>query len=133
MAFSSSVPRFLAPRLAHLPSPVLIRRTLPSIGSTSSARHASSSPSDPNKPRVLEKPAKFVPPSHGQRLRNATPKHYGRDLNAEEKALQKKKQYPHMMPPEGSTMYKFLTSKWLHVWISLVRYKFLPVRIDQSG
>jgi hypothetical protein len=26
-----------------------------------------------------------------------------------------------MFPPEGTVMHKFLTSKWIHVWIAMVR------------
>ena len=82
-----------------------------------SIRHASTTP--PPKPRVLAQPDKFRPPSHPSRLRSKTPRYqYGPELTAEQKT---KKQYPHMMPPEGSFMHWFLTNRTIHLWISLVR------------
>lgn len=80
-------------------------------------RHASTTP--PPKPRVLAQPDKFRPPSHPSRLRDKTPRYqYGPDLTQEQKT---KKQYPHMMPPEGSFMHWFLTNRTIHLFISLVR------------
>lgn len=77
-------------------------------------RHASTAPP---KPRVLEKPDRFNPPSHGARLpRRQQPKAYpGAPLTSE----QQKKRYPNMMPAEGSWMFSFLTNRLLHVWITL--------------
>ncbi|EME50322.1 hypothetical protein DOTSEDRAFT_165466 [Dothistroma septosporum NZE10] len=80
-----------------------------------SVRHASTTP--PPKPRVLAQPDKFRPPSHPSRLRSKTPRYqYGPELTQEQKT---KKQYPHMMPPEGSFMHWFLTNRTIHLWISL--------------
>ena len=82
-------------------------------------RHASSTSS--SKPRTLEKPAKFNPPSHPARLNRSPPRQYpGPPLSAPELEAQKTKQYPHMMPPEGSFMRWFLTNRSIHVWITLV-------------
>lgn len=92
-------------------------RLLPSV------RYASTTP--PPKPRVLEKPDKFRPPSHPSRLRSKPKYQYGPDLSQE----QKTKRYPHMMPPEGTFLHWFLTNRSIHVWISMVRYIiFLCIR-----
>jgi hypothetical protein len=49
------------------------------------------------------------------------PRNYpGPKLSAEELAEKKTRKYPHMFPPEGTVMYKFLTSRGIHVWISMV-------------
>ncbi|KAF2223113.1 hypothetical protein BDZ85DRAFT_312796 [Elsinoe ampelina] len=73
----------------------------------------------PIKARVLEQPDKFRPPSHPARLRTAKPAYPGPPLSRKEREVQKTKQYPHMMPPEGSFMHKFLTSRALHTGITL--------------
>ncbi|KAF2214651.1 hypothetical protein CERZMDRAFT_95043 [Cercospora zeae-maydis SCOH1-5] len=78
-------------------------------------RYASSEKPMPPKPRVLEKPDKFRPPSHPSRLRSKTRYTYGPDLTP----AQKTKRYPHMMPPEGTFMHWFLTNRIIHLWISL--------------
>ncbi|KAJ5905766.1 uncharacterized protein N7473_002682 [Penicillium subrubescens] len=79
-----------------------------------------------DKSRILSQPDKFRPPSHPQRLVNPArtapsgqPVNYGRALSAEERAEQDKKQYPNMFPPEGTVMFKFLTSRWIHIWIAM--------------
>lgn len=80
-------------------------------------RHASSTP--PPKPRLLEKPDRFNPPSHPSRLRS---KHrsYGAPLPEHERRAQKTRSYPHMMPAEGTFTHWFLTNKSIHLWISIV-------------
>lgn len=70
-------------------------------------------------PQVLEKPKKFNPPSHGTRLRNPSPRYYGPQLTTEELAMQKRKKYPNMMPPEGTFIHWFLHNKLIHLWLSL--------------
>lgn len=91
-----------------------------------------------DKSRILSQPDKFRPPSHSQRLVNPArtapsgqPVNYGRALSAEERAEQDKKQYPNMFPPEGTVMFKFLTSRWIHIWIAMVRWhpRFLHIHI----
>ncbi|KAJ5513191.1 hypothetical protein N7463_002743 [Penicillium fimorum] len=80
-----------------------------------------------SKPRVLAKPDRFRPPSHPQRLttpslRNVPagqPFEYGPRTTEKERVQQNKTQYPGMFPPEGTVMFKFLTSKWIHIWIAL--------------
>jgi hypothetical protein len=89
-------------------------------------RHASST-ADPGKPIVLEKPDKFRPPSHSQRLvrGRARPNTFGGGYNQasteKEQESQKSKRYPHTFPNEGTRMHKFLTNKSWHVYITLVR------------
>ncbi|KAF2084488.1 hypothetical protein K490DRAFT_75882 [Saccharata proteae CBS 121410] len=82
--------------------------------------HASSNSAQPGKPRVLEKPTKFNPPSHGSRLPRNKPRYtYGPKLTEEQKSQQKTKKYPNMMPPEGTLMHWILTNKALHLYISM--------------
>ncbi|EEQ92512.1 uncharacterized protein BDCG_07632 [Blastomyces dermatitidis ER-3] len=79
----------------------------------------------PSAARVLEKPDRFRPPSHpARRVMNARsaqqPRNYpGPRLSEAELAEKKTKRYPHMFPPEGTVMHKFLTSRGIHVWISM--------------
>ena len=118
---SAPVPRFLLPRRYLLSYNQLGRPVIPwQVGrhTIPISRNASASTS---KPRVLEKPTKFNPPSHGKRVKEELPRHYGPQLTREQKAEQQTKQYPHMMPPEGTWMYWFLTSRGIHTFICLVR------------
>ena len=117
---SAPTPRFPLPRgyilsYTQLAKPVrpqqIAYRTLPIC------RHASASTS---KPRVLEKPTKFNPPSHGKRLKQHVPRRYGPQLTWEQKTEQQRKKYPNMMPPPGTFMHWFLTSRGIHTFISLV-------------
>lgn len=82
-----------------------------------SLRHASTA--SPPKPRVLEKPERFNPPSHPSRIR-PKPKYYGPDLSEHERKAQRTRQYPHMMPEEGTFLHWFLTNKNIHLFISMV-------------
>lgn len=95
--------------------------------STTSTRYNASQ--DDTKHRVLEQPDKFRPPSHPARrvvqTRNGRvaggPVNYpGPRLSEQEKEEKKTRQYPHMFPPEGTVMFNFLTSRWIHVWIAMV-------------
>lgn len=141
MASLTSIPPFLLPRglpkstTNLLPARnVLSRRTSSSSGSSSSTSTSTSSrfastttPSD--KHRVLEKPDKFRPPSHParhvKRGRVVDPINYpGPRLSAKELEEKRTKKYPHMFPPEGTVMYRFLTNRGIHVWISLVNIPF---------
>jgi len=86
---------------------------------TANIRHASTlTPPPPPKPRVLEKPDKFRPPSHAARIRQPS-RYTGPPLAEKERQAQKTRQYPHMMPPEGTVMHWFLTNRPLHTYISL--------------
>ena len=120
MSLIISIPRFLLPQRGfiwrtRLPAPARPSQTI--------IRHASKKATPKkksSKPLVLEKPTKFNPPSHGSRLPKEAPRYPGPQLSAEEIAMQKTKQYPSMMPPEGSFTRWFLTNKSLHMYISLV-------------
>ncbi|KAK4547468.1 hypothetical protein LTR36_001124 [Oleoguttula mirabilis] len=106
--------RLLAPRASLSLSSKQLQHRLRLL--TPSIRYASTFP--PPKPRLLEKPERFNPPSHPSRIRSK-PKYYGPDLSAHERRAQKTRQYPHMMPPEGSFMHWFLTNRTLHLYITL--------------
>ena len=78
---------------------------------------------------ALDKPSKGATPSHPTSTgrngptgirRGGKTYTYGGELSAAQKAAQKTKQYPHMMPPEGTRMHWFLTSRMLHLSISIV-------------
>ena len=81
----------------------------------------------PSKPIVLEKPDKFRPPSHAARrnARSTTSMYgagaaYNQGMSEKERIESKKKSYPHMFPEEGTTMHWFLTTRWVHVSITMV-------------
>ncbi|KAK5660916.1 hypothetical protein OQA88_12289 [Cercophora sp. LCS_1] len=115
MATTTTVPRFL------LPQSGLIWRGIARTTRTGRVhiRFASTKP-PASGPRVLEKPERFNPPSHGSRLpRKGGPKHYGGDLSQEEVAAQTRKEYPGMMAPVGSLAYRIISSKWIHLTITL--------------
>lgn len=85
-----------------------------------SIRHASNdTPS--SQPIVLEKPDKFRPPSHSQRLARPRQKAYNQESTPHEQEAQKTRRYPHMFPNEGTFMHWFLTNRFIHVWITMVR------------
>lgn len=104
----------LAPSAFALHSRQLQRMLARPVG----LRYASSKPPPP-KPRLLEKPERFNPPSHPSRLRSK-PRSYGAPLSDRERQAQKTRTYPHMMPAEGTFTYWFLTNKTIHLWISIV-------------
>ncbi|KAL1306819.1 hypothetical protein AAFC00_005476 [Neodothiora populina] len=121
---SQRLPLGIAPRsIQHLQAQQRLQHN-PLISTL--IRHASSSSiKPPRKPIVLEKPAKFNPPSHGSRLPTSRRRGasaaalptYGRSEN--EKQQSEKRRYPHMMPPEGTFLHWFLTNKSIHVWITM--------------
>lgn len=129
------IPPFLLPR--GLPTARTLRtlQRQQHIGLTNRAPRQCFSSSSPvskaknvDKSRTLGQPDKFRPPSHPQRLVNPArtapsgqPINYGPRLTAEQREAQNKKQYPNMFPPEGTVMHKFLTNRWIHVWIAMVR------------
>lgn len=118
----STIPRFLLSQRG------IIWRTRLSISQTPTTsgtiiRYASKSvkkSSKSSKPLVLEKPTKFNPPSHGSRIRKDPPRYPGPQLSAEEQARQPTKQYPNMMPPEGSFLHWFINNRTIHLCITLV-------------
>ncbi|MCJ1313083.1 hypothetical protein MMC25_006760 [Agyrium rufum] len=85
------------------------------------ARHASTTTTPtppPNRIPVLEKPERFNPPSHGRRIPGRhTSRHYEPPLSQAQAEAQKTKKYPNSMPPPGSFMHWFLTTRSIHVWI----------------
>jgi hypothetical protein len=86
--------------------------------STSSSRRATAIPT---KPIVLEKPDKFRPPSHPQRLNRRAPRNYpGPALSESEREAQKTRSYPHTFPNPGTKLHWFLTTWWIHLWITMV-------------
>ncbi|KHN99231.1 uncharacterized protein MAM_02929 [Metarhizium album ARSEF 1941] len=119
MTSRTVIPRFLLP----LQGPLWRGVRIP-LSQNVRIRYASSSPSTGNsqsrKPAVLEKPAKFSPPSHGSRLkRNTMPRHYGPELTAAEVSAQNKRHYPGLMAPEGSWSHWFWHSRLLHTFITM--------------
>lgn len=125
MATPASMPRALV-RLfpGHLSHTSAALRPTASAPHRLLLRRAYASKPEDGKPRVLEKPDKFRPPSHAARLPSSRkrPQYtYGPRLTPEELMAQNRKKYPNMMPPEGSFMHWFLTNRMLHVYISFVR------------
>ena len=125
-----SIPPFLLPR--GLPTRTTLRTLQPRNLSTTPVLSARNRKPETNKSRILEKPDKFRPPSHPQRLvtpvartPSGQPLNYGPRLSSAEREAQNKKQYPNMFPPEGTVMFKFLTSRWIHIWIAMVRIPLL--------
>ncbi|KAJ4326833.1 hypothetical protein N0V84_002756 [Fusarium piperis] len=113
MTTRAIIPRFLLP----LQGPLWRGISIPLSQNSIRIRFASSST---EKPIVLEKPARFNPPSHGSRAkRNHVPKHYGPDLTAAEIAAQNTKNYPGMMAPEGTWAHFFWHSRLLHTLITM--------------
>ncbi|KAF3766230.1 hypothetical protein M406DRAFT_356243 [Cryphonectria parasitica EP155] len=132
MASTFSIPRFLLPRSgllwrgANLGSPRAARTSITTSTETFAVRYASSSSSNiakdaKGKPIVLEKPARFNPPSHGARLpskKSRPQQHYGGDLSADDAAAQRRRDYPGMMAPQGTWAHWFWGSRWLHLCIT---------------
>ncbi|KAK1961902.1 hypothetical protein LY78DRAFT_661725 [Colletotrichum sublineola] len=121
------LPRFLLPALSpmwraaatspgHQAAATLRRNAAWTI------RYASSKPAGAGQkgPLILEKPAKFNPPSHGSRLpKKNGPKHYGGPLSAQEVRAQRTREYPGMMAPEGTWAHWFFNNRKVHLFISL--------------
>lgn len=152
----ATIPAFLVPRGApsarslHLHRLHAPGRQIPHrCPFTTSTTLANESNSNNNNPRVLEKPDKFRPPSHAARrvvqTRNgrvvgggsgANPVNYpGPKLSDQEREEKRTKQYPNMFPPEGTVMFRFLTSRWIHVWIAMVSLfsRGMAMRWDAPG
>lgn len=101
-------------------------------------RNVSSSSQQPppsKKPIVLEQPDKFRPPSHGARrnARSTTSMYgggsaYNQGMTAREYEASKQKSYPHMFPQEGTKMHWFLTTRWVHVTLTMVSQSTCPAR-----
>ena len=120
---SAPIPRFLLPRwyaFPYLYSTAVRRPWCPDSQTYRLCKRASTNAPPPKIIR-LEKPARFNPPSHGRRLKQQIPRHYGPELTQQQRVEQKTKKYPNMMPPPDTFMYWFLTNRGIHVFISLVR------------
>lgn len=142
-----AIPQFLIPRgapsatalrtLRHHHRLPRTRTTPPSCSFSSTTTTRSPSQDDSPDSRVLGQPDKFCPPSHparrvvqtrnGRVVGSNNPVNYpGPRLSEQEKEEKKSKQYPNMFPPEGTVMHQFLTSRWIHVWITMVPNPLLP-------
>ncbi|KAG5983602.1 hypothetical protein E4U55_007772 [Claviceps digitariae] len=120
MALKAIIPRFLLPLQGPLWRGVRIPLSQNVLVRFASSSSSSSSGNQVQKPIVLEKPTKFIPPSHGSRLkRNAIPRHYGPELTASEVAAQNRKDYPGLMAPEGTWAHWFWHSRLLHTFITI--------------
>ncbi|KAJ2892097.1 hypothetical protein MKZ38_010267 [Zalerion maritima] len=109
-----------------IPGGMLSRTIAPSrtIVQTCPRRCYASKPGGAKKPKhiVLEKPAKFNPPSHGSKLPNKSgPRHYGGALSDMEMKAQARKDYPGLPPPSNSFGHWFWSNPKVHAWISIVR------------
>ncbi|KAL2873333.1 hypothetical protein SGCOL_011539 [Colletotrichum sp. CLE4] len=125
------LPRFLLPALSPMWRAAATSTGRPAATAASAAlrrnavwtiRYASSKPTKAGQkgPLILEKPAKFNPPSHGARLpKNNGPKHYGGPLSGQEVRAQRTREYPGMMAPEGTWAHWFFNSRKVHLFISL--------------
>ncbi|KAF4777178.1 hypothetical protein HER10_EVM0012147 [Colletotrichum scovillei] len=125
------LPRFLLPALSPMWRVAATSTGRPAVTGASAAlrrnavwtiRYASSKPTKAGQkgPLILEKPAKFNPPSHGARLpKNNGPKHYGGPLSGQEVRAQRTREYPGMMAPEGTWAHWFFNSRKVHLFISL--------------
>lgn len=115
---TSSIPRFLLPQTAQ----IWRRLRVPNADITGRilVRYASAG-KGASKPIVLEKPARFNPPSHGSKLPKKTmPRHYGGDLSYSEVEVQKRKEYPGLMAPDGTWSHWFWNSRSFHLVITMV-------------
>ena len=106
--------------------------TQPPSSHPSAARSAAPSSAPNNGVNILEKPAKFNPPSHGARLprRNANApasQHYGGDISEAERAAQRLRQYPGMMAPPGTWAHWFWTSRTFHLTVTMSTLAALAV------
>ncbi|KAK4101500.1 hypothetical protein N658DRAFT_523973 [Parathielavia hyrcaniae] len=120
---TASIPRFLLPQFGQIwrrtgssssPSRLFFRLSSSSGGGSSSSKPPASGT------RVLAKPERFVPPSHGSRLPKKTPpRHYGGDLTGDEAIAQAARDYPGLPPPPQTRAHWFLHSRWIHVVITV--------------
>ena len=116
MAFAYQPVR--AAMLSSMRRPLSLCRLPPRYQVLPTSRHASTK-AQTDKSRILEKPERFNPPSHGSR--RVKPRMYpGPRLSEQEKEEQSHKRYPNTMPPEGTLTHTLLTSRGLHLTITLV-------------
>ncbi|KAL2753720.1 hypothetical protein ACRALDRAFT_2044063 [Sodiomyces alcalophilus JCM 7366] len=126
-------PRFLLPALSPMwraaAARVPRKTTTTAAAAATTFRHASTQSGSPSgKTPILEKPARFNPPSHGARLpRNTGPKHYGGALSDAELRAQSRKHYPGMLPPQGTKAHSFIHSRSIHLIITLGTLTILAI------
>lgn len=126
---TAAIPRFLLPQTGLIWRRVASPSESASISRRIVVRFASSKPNNPSGARVLAKPERFNPPSHGSRLPKKTPpRHYGGELSTDEVQAQMQREYPGMMAPPGTRAHWFIHSRWIHVVITVVR----PLPLLQS-
>lgn len=120
---SGAIPRFLLPQQGPIwrSRAVSISRTTQIIRNAShkATPKAKTTPITSKVP-VLEKPAKFNPPSHGSKLSKARPQYQGPPLSEAQKVAQRTRRYPHTMPNEGTFLHWFLNNRSIHTYITLV-------------
>ena len=118
------IPRFLLPRgplSGDSFSKFVVTETI-TIRRQGLQRGYASGKAAASKPKMLDKPTRFNPPSHPAHLNKAPPRQYpGPPLPFGEQEAQKTRSYPHMMPRPGTWMHWFLTTRSIHVWITMVR------------
>ncbi|KAI9832349.1 MAG: hypothetical protein M1826_002035 [Phylliscum demangeonii] len=97
---------------------ILLRHATSAASSAASASSTSTTeaPSQPPRPNTLAKPTRFRPPSHPPRLPQAPPRSYPGPPSS---AAPKRKRYPGLFPEGGSFLHWFLTSRGLHMCISI--------------
>ncbi|KAK4162248.1 hypothetical protein QBC43DRAFT_80423 [Cladorrhinum sp. PSN259] len=125
---ATSIPRFLLPQRGLIWRQIAITGT-PSYASSPSAAAAAAAAivvrfnsTKSSGPRILEKPARFNPPSHGSRLptrKGGIPRHYGGELSDAELKYQEEREYPMMPPPKNTWAHWFLNTRWIHLAITL--------------
>jgi hypothetical protein len=106
-------------RLRRLPRPTAHRAFTTARPSPAAARPTRS------KPATLAQPDRFRPPSHPARrpaARSRKRLYFGAETTPEQKAAFDSKQYPYSFPPPETFMHWFLTTRSVHIWISLVRH-----------
>ena len=108
-----------SPRTAHTAWRSPRRACLKQVSYASSS--ASTNEGGDTAQRVLEKPSRFNPPSHPSRraARGPARAYPGPPLPEAARRAQATRQYPNMMPPEGSFGHWFLTNRSIHIWITL--------------
>ncbi|KAK4458829.1 hypothetical protein QBC42DRAFT_275889 [Cladorrhinum samala] len=120
---ATSIPRFLLPQRGSIWRRVAIPGvpSSPVSPASSAAIIRFNSNKSPSGPRVLEKPARFNPPSHGSRLprKGAIPRHYGGELSDAELKFQEEKDYPLAPPPKNTWAHWFLNTRWIHLVITV--------------
>ncbi|KAK0705284.1 hypothetical protein B0H67DRAFT_522950, partial [Lasiosphaeris hirsuta] len=129
MTSTSSIPRFLLPQSGQIwrgVTDTAIKTASRPAASRTSLRFASTKNSPAAKPtasdpRVLEKPERFNPPSHGAGLprKGAPSRHYGGELSEADLKSQARKDYPGLEPAKGSLAQRILYSQWIHMTITL--------------